>query len=190
MKSVRIGVVEDEIIVADTIARVLQKLGYTVLEPAITYTEALELLEQQSPDLVLLDINLSGSKDGIDLAWKIKEDYDMPFIFLTSQADTQTIARAKELNPPAYLVKPFNKDDLFASIEIALHNHSGAGQAAPQPVQPSTETPVDDAVEPTVRLRNALFIKNQQTYRKLKFDELLYLKSDHVYVELHTAEKK
>lgn len=120
MGKVKIQVVEDEIVIADNICTILEKLGYDVLEPVINYSEAITQLEEERPDLCLLDIQLAGNKDGIDLAWKIKEDFNIPFIFLTSNADPRTVGRAKELAPPAYLVKPFNKDDLYTSIEIVL----------------------------------------------------------------------
>ncbi|MGB0430024.1 MAG: response regulator, partial [Bacteroidia bacterium] len=125
MAKVKILVVEDEIVIADNICDSLDELGYEVCEPAINYTEAVELLEAEKPDIAILDIQLAGSKDGIDLAWKIKEDYDIPFIFLTSNADPRTVDRAKKLTPPAYLIKPFVKDDLYTSIELALYNHYG-----------------------------------------------------------------
>ena len=110
-------VVEDEIVIADNICMILEDLGYEVLEPAINYEEALETIKEDVPDLAILDIQLGGRRDGIDLAWKIKEDYSFPFIFLTSNADAATVERAKKVAPPSYLVKPFNKDDLFTSIE-------------------------------------------------------------------------
>ncbi len=101
MTKIKILVVEDEIIIADNICNTIEKLGYQALEPAINYSEALELIETQKPDLAILDIHLSGSKTGIDLAKKIKETYSFPYIFLTSNADKITINEAKKLAPPA-----------------------------------------------------------------------------------------
>src|ERR1700748_3650093 len=124
MDKIKIGIVEDEVIIAEGINSTLKQLGYAVAEPACNYTEALTMMAEEKPDLMLLDITLNGSKDGIDLAWKIKELYNIPFIFLTANADAATVKRAKETEPPAYLVKPFNKDELYASIEICLHNFS------------------------------------------------------------------
>jgi len=179
MGKVKILVVEDEIVIADNICVILEKLGYEVLEPVINYSEAIEQLESEKPDLALLDIQLAGSKDGIDLAWKIKEDYDIPFIFLTSNADPRTVSRAKQLSPPAYLVKPFNRDDLYASIELALHNYS-------------SKSPSAQSLEEAGNLiiRDSFFIKDKHLYHKVKFSDILYMKSEHVYVELYTQSGK
>ncbi|MCJ8292542.1 MAG: response regulator [Crocinitomicaceae bacterium] len=169
MNKVTIAVVEDEVIIANDICDTLETLGYSVLEPAINYTEALETIEKHKPDLVILDIQLSGKKDGIDLAWKIKEDYNIPFIFLTSNADQLTIDRAKRVDPPAYLMKPFNEDELYSSIEIVLFNFA--------------EKQKEDE---NLVINDSIFIKQQMLFKKVKFEDILFLKSDHVYVEIVT----
>lgn len=174
MSKVKILVVEDEIIIADDICDTLEILGYAPLEPAINYTEAIERIEAESPDIAILDIQLSGKKTGIDLAKKIKNEYNFPFIFLTSNADSLTINEAKKVIPPAYLVKPFTKDDLYTSIEIALFNFAGkTGQSVS-----------DDVV-----IKDALFFKNKGVFIKLRFDDILLMKSDHVYVEFLLKDK-
>lgn len=178
MGKVRIQVVEDEIVIADNICNILEKLGYEVLEPVINYSEAVEQLENEKPDLSLLDIQLAGSKDGIDLAWKIKEDFDIPFVFLTSNTDPRTVNRAKDLAPPAYLVKPFNRDDLYTSIEIALHNYS------------SKSNQKEKKLEEDVIIKNSFFIKSKNLFHKVNFSDILFLKSDHVYVEVYTEHGK
>lgn len=169
MNKITIAVVEDEVIIANDICDTLETLGYSVLEPAINYTEALETIEKHKPDLVILDIQLSGKKDGIDLAWKIKEDYNIPFIFLTSNADQLTIDRAKRVAPPAYLMKPFNEDELYSSIEIVLFNFA--------------EKQKEDE---NLVINDSIFIKQQMLFKKVKFEDILFLKSDHVYVEIVT----
>lgn len=178
MSKVKILVVEDEIVIADNICDILDELGYEVFEPAINYTEALELLETEQPDLAMLDIQLAGAKDGIDLAWKIKEDHDIPFIFLTSNADPRTIERAKKLTPPAYLVKPFVKDDLYTAIELALYNHYGESKSQ------------ENQESPEIVIKDALFVKQKNLFQKVKFDDILFIKAEHVYVELNLANNK
>lgn len=177
MGKVKIQIVEDEIVIADNICSILENLGYEVLEPVINYSEAIEQLEEEKPDLSLLDIQLAGSKDGIDLAWKIKEDFDIPFIFLTSNADPRTIDRAKELSPPAYLVKPFNRDDLYTSIELALHNF----RARTSQVATKGEE---------VIIKDSIFVKDKNLFHKVKFADICFIKSEHVYVELYTISNK
>src|SRR5215831_19490115 len=124
MSILKIGIVEDELVIARTIITTLDELGYTHCGPAINYTEAIEMLEQNKPDLLLLDIQLSGKKDGIDVAEKLNALHRIPFIFLTANSDGETIDRAKKVKPHAYIVKPFTKEELFAAIEIAFSNFS------------------------------------------------------------------
>lgn len=178
MDKVKILVVEDEMIIADNICDALEELGYEALEPAISYTEAIERIEEELPDIAILDIQLSGKKTGIDVAKKIRESYHFPFIFLTSNADTLTVNQAKEVVPPAYLIKPFSKQELYTSIEIALSNFSI--------INKNQEDKEDDSHV----IKDAFFIKNKGSFIKIYFDDILYLKSDHVYVELHLKNTK
>lgn len=179
MSKVKIGVVEDEVIIADSLCAILEQLGYEVLEPASSYNEGLELCKRDNPDIILLDINLNGKKDGIDLAWKIKEDFDIPFIFLTANADTATVERAKQTDPPAYLVKPFNKDDLYTSIEICLHNSAKKKQSI-------SEANNNDG---NYFIKDAIFIKDGYYFHKVYFKDILYMESDNNYVNVYLANK-
>lgn len=175
MSKVKILVVEDEMVIADNICLILEDLGYEVLEPAINYEEALETIEVERPDMAILDIQLGGKKDGVDLAWTIKEQYDFPFIFLTSNADAGTIERVKKLNPPAYLVKPFKKDDLYTSVELALHNYAESK---------GNKKSVDE----DLLIKDAIFVKEKNLFHKIKLKNICYLKSDHVYIEVYTTD--
>lgn len=179
MSKIKIGVVEDEVIIADSICAVLRQLGYDTCEPSASFSEALEMIETEKPDLLLLDINLAGSKDGIQLAAEIKTRYGLPFIFLTANSDSATVERAKTVEPPAYLVKPFNKDELYTSIEICLSNYARQKQKNP------LATP---AVENFV-VNDAVFIKDGYTFVKVYLNDIYYLQSDHVYVKVIAREK-
>lgn len=185
MAQIKILVVEDEVIIADGICKTLKELGYKPLRPVINYTGAVKMLEKGKPDLVMLDINLAGRRDGIDLAWKIRDDYDIPFIFLTSLADPATIERAKKVNPPAYLVKPFNKNELYTTIEIALYNFSQNQAANTEDISAQKESG-----ESEILLKDALFVKHKQSFQKILFSDILFLKSEHVYVKIVTKEDK
>jgi two-component system response regulator LytT len=173
MNRVKIAVVEDEIIIADNLCESLQALGYNVLEPAITFTEGKELIDSELPDIAILDIHLSGRKDGVDLAMYIKETHNIPFIFLTAHADKTTVERAKIVNPPAYLIKPFTKEELYSSIEVALFNHEQSKIQEGQIAQKKT-----------------IFIKQKNLFIKLNLADILFLKSDHVYLEIYTVQNE
>ena len=182
MSTLKIGIVEDELIIANLIANTLKKIGYQTTKIASTYNEALEMLDAEKPDVVLLDIQIKGSKDGIELAHTINTNYNIPFIFLTANADAATLERAKATNPPAFLVKPFTKDDLYTGIEICFNNYSKNKNAETATLQPTEQQ--------DYLIKDAIFIKDGNYFHKIKFADILYLESEHVYVNVVTASKK
>lgn len=171
----KIAIVEDEMIIADHIRTLLEGQGYDITEPCVTYGQAIEMIETEHPDLILLDIQLAGKKDGIDIAHKIDMDYHIPYIFITSFSNKTTLDRVKEVSPMAYLVKPFKKEDLYTSLELAFHNANRKLEEAPISA-PKKE--------------DSFFIKSNGLYHKIKFNDVLFIKSDHVYVELYLSDGK
>jgi len=123
MSQAKILVVEDEGIIANDIAFQLNRSGYDVLAIASSGEEALNLLQKLQPDLVLMDIRLRGELDGIDTASRVRSEYHLPIIFLTSHADAETLARAKHVTPSGYVVKPFRQVNLCSAIEMAVFKH-------------------------------------------------------------------
>jgi response regulator RpfG family c-di-GMP phosphodiesterase len=126
MKSVNSGkimVVEDEWIVADQLCNNLKELGYMVCATASTGEEAIRNVEEDRPDLVLMDIVLKSKMDGIEAAERITSQFDIPVIYLTAYTNQEYIERAKQTKPFGYLVKPFKQKELYANIEMALHKH-------------------------------------------------------------------
>ncbi len=116
-------IVEDEPLIAEDIAGYLVDAGFEIAGVACDVSGALEILEKKLPDAVLLDINLGDGPDGITLASKIRDSWNVPFVFLTSHADKNTLERAKLTLPAGYLMKPFDENDLMTSLEIAIFNH-------------------------------------------------------------------
>ncbi|HOY19732.1 MAG TPA: response regulator [Haliscomenobacter sp.] len=128
MANIQILVVEDEPLIAEDISEYLSNVDYAVAAIAYNKAQALLALEKQIPDLVLLDINLGGNVDGLDLAQLINQKYHTPFIFLTSYAHKSILDQAKLTRPMGYILKPFNERDLYSSIEIALYNFAQNAQ--------------------------------------------------------------
>lgn len=120
----RILIVEDEVIIVEDIKDTLTDLGYSVCATCYDSETAIDEIYRHKPDLVLLDINIRGQRDGIQVGQVIHDHHHVPFIYLTSHSDRDTLARAKQTRPRGYIVKPFKEADLISSIEIALHNHS------------------------------------------------------------------
>lgn len=122
MSHIKVLIVEDEPLVAHDIASTLNGINYEVSGIAYTVSKARYFLDTNRPDIVLLDINLGTETDGIMLAEIIRNQYQIPFVYLTSYADARTLERAKRTMPMGYLVKPYDERDLFAALEIALYN--------------------------------------------------------------------
>lgn len=123
MAAQSILIVDDEIIIARELELRLGKLGYQVRGIASSGEEAIRLIEEEQPHLVLMDIVLKGEMDGIEAAAEIRRRWSLPVIYLSAYADEATVKRAQVTEPFGYLVKPFTERELRANIEMALYKH-------------------------------------------------------------------
>ncbi len=117
----KILIVEDEPIVALDEKKQVESFGYKVTDIVTTGEEALTAIDKLPPDLVLMDINLEGKMDGIEVAENLKNRFDIPVVFITAHSEVDTLQRAKITAPYAYLIKPYREKDLKVAIEIALY---------------------------------------------------------------------
>lgn len=168
---VRVLIVEDEPIIADDIALTLGDLGFEVADIVNSADGALQAIKDTEPDILLLDIKIKGEKDGIRLAHEINEQFDIPFVFLSSLYDEQTLNRAKNAHPAGYVVKPFKEQDLKVTIELALKKKTNAASAM-------TEASLN------------LFVRKSGAMVPLKFEEVTYVEADDNYCIFHEAEAK
>lgn len=128
MARTTILIVEDEAIIAADLASNLRALGYEVVATTARGDEAIALAKDRRPDLVLMDIQLAGSIDGVAAARAIREQCDLPVIYLTAHSDSATLKRAKITEPFGYILKPFEQRDLETNIEMALYRHNAERQ--------------------------------------------------------------
>ncbi|MBI5207247.1 MAG: response regulator [Candidatus Firestonebacteria bacterium] len=128
----RILIVEDEAIIAEDIRKTLEKNGYAVSGLVNSGEDALKKLDeehsqshelQNKTGLVLMDIVLRNSMDGIETAEIIRSHYNIPIIYLTAYSDNATIELTKKTEPFGYIIKPFNERELFTTIELAIYKH-------------------------------------------------------------------
>ncbi|MEL6221561.1 MAG: response regulator [Cyanobacteria bacterium J06627_8] len=119
----KILIAEDERIIAWNIQEVLQVTGHQVVSSVSTAEEAIAIASQQHPDLILMDIRLSGKLDGIAAAQEIYDSYGIPSIYLTAHADDYIVERAMETAPFGYVLKPFKRNDLLLAIKVAIKRH-------------------------------------------------------------------
>jgi DNA-binding LytR/AlgR family response regulator len=179
MEKLKIGIVEDDMIIAGALAEMLMAIGYDVPDNATRYSEAIELIETEKPDLLLLDINLVGKLDGIAVADTVRKNFGIPFIFLTANLDSATVERAKKVFPSAYLAKPVTKDQLYSAIEIAFNNYNL-----------QKEVTTDLVKKDSVSTKNWIFVKDGHAFRKVYYDDLFYIESEANYVALHLIGNK
>ncbi len=166
----KILIAEDEAIIAESLFQVLLQLDYDPFEPAGNSAEALHLLENEQPEMAIVDIHLGEPFSGFEVA-KALQIKKIPFIFLTALYDKDTVARAKEYNPSAYLVKPFTKENLFATIEL-------------------TKSQTELIKQNSDVANTQLFIKHGNKHLALDPLSILYLEADGKYVLIHCDKNK
>jgi two-component system, response regulator PdtaR len=120
MANPKVLIVEDDNVILSIEKWRLSNLGYDICGSAGTGAEAMECAAYMRPDIVLMDITLKGEMDGIETASRIKKNFDIPVIFVSSHTDEEIISRAKAVNPDGFIKKPFNDDDLRIAIELGL----------------------------------------------------------------------
>jgi len=179
-------IVENEVLIAQDLKEILEEVGYKQVFRAKNYLQAVEVIEIQNIDLVLIDINLNDKLSGIDLANFINRYKQIPFIYITSYSDAATIASVKQTKPAAFLLKPYSKTLLLASIEIALFNYASKIDAVDESLQYSA----NKVVENDLVINMYLHIKDKYHFIKIPLEDILWFQSDKNYVEVKTLEKK
>ncbi len=184
---IKILIVEDNVIIADDMQSMLEEIGYEIVDNVIVYEQAVDVLKNNEVDLVLIDIILASDKTGIDLGKHIRDNYNIPFIFVTSNSDRATVENAKTVKPDGYLVKPFEQQDLYTSIEIALSNFN---YNAKMQDKQGVGADAADGIASNSVLKDSIFVKKQHLYYRIQFEDIQFIKADNVYLEVNTADKK
>lgn len=192
---IKVLLVEDEAIVAMDLAAGLERDGYEVTGIADNAETALELFKEHETDIVLMDVNIIGKKDGIDTAADLLQHRSVPLIYLTAFTDAKTIERAKATHPAAFLAKPYTITNVRIAIELAISNFAvRTEQASGKLVSMDTPAPATPAEltekETILQMNDYIFVKHNYVFVKLKLDDILYAEADNNYVQLVTTEKK
>lgn len=181
--AVNILVVEDESIVRKDIERSLEKLGYNVIGHADNGEKALEIARAMKPDLALMDIQIKGNMSGIDTAEAIKQEMDIPVIYLTAYADETTLNKAKLTEPHGYILKPFKEIDLHTTIEMAIHKHGKEREV-------KVENELLKSLSNFKASANYLFIKHQSKLVRVNTSDVYYVEALKDYMQIVTADVK
>jgi DNA-binding LytR/AlgR family response regulator len=169
----KILIVEDEMLIAANIANQLEDIGYEVIGIIPRGEEAIKVVQNDKPDLVLMDINLKGELDGVETAKLMQVDGEIPIIYLTANADEGSFKRAKATNPYAFLSKPFKKLDLKNALELA------SDRILAEKNEPQFN------IEKFV-LADRIFVRHNEVMVKIIIDDMLYLEADRNYCQVYT----
>ncbi len=126
--TIKVLIVEDQFIEANNLKHILIKAGYRVCTIARSVPEALRILDEEQPEIVLLDIYLDGQQTGIDLAYMLRER-NIAYVYLSANSNRQTLNAVKATNPYGFLAKPFRKKDVVIMLEVALYAHQQKSEA-------------------------------------------------------------
>lgn len=181
MAKLKILVVEDESIVAKDIQNSLKKLGYTVPTIVASGEKAIEEVEQSRPDLVLMDIMLKGDINGVEAANAIRENYDIPVIFLTAYADDNTLSKAKIAEPYGYIIKPFKEKELQTTIEMAMYKHEKDSLV-------KRERDLYHSIVENKESKDSIFVRADYRLNKIKFEDVFYVEALKDYVVINTSD--
>ena len=175
---IKIQLIEDDPAVSLRVESIIHTLGYQLLPPVDNSDSALAAIEQRDPDIIIMDINIKGANDGIEVAEIIK-DKNIPIIFLTGYDEDHIYKRAKQLRPVAYLVKPFNR----LTLQSALEN--GILSLADKEIEGSSPHDWDHEIW----LEDSFFVKRNNMLFKVRFDDIQYIQSEGNYCNIVSSKK-
>lgn len=180
----KVLIVEDEMIIAADISMMLTTLGYEVTGITPRGEDALASIEATRPDIVLMDISLKGSMDGVESAIYILEHFQVPVIFLTANSDDATFQRAKVAKPYAFITKPFRQSDLQRAIELALDRLAEEKSGAEVTSIPTAMK------ENSFILSDRIFVRHKDQMVKVFIQDILFAEADRNYCMVHTVDKE
>lgn len=179
-------IVEDEPFIARDISDFLTEQGYNILDICYNAEIAQEILTQKKPDLCILDINLGKGADGIELGENIHQKWQIPFIYLTSYTDRDTLERAKKTMPYGYISKPIQFESLKSTIEIAIHNATNRVEEKPLTLELVNSSLFDDLTSREFDLLKDIY--SGKTNKQLA--ELHYISLSTVKTHVHRIYEK
>ncbi len=176
-RTTRILIVEDDMIIGANISLQLSNLGYEVTGIESRGEEAIVHARENTPDLLLLDINLKGSLSGIDTAMAIQKFRTIPIVYLTANGDEDTFSKAKETHPKAFITKPFNKLDLQRTLELVV-------------AQIKDDKSVQDNGRNMEVMEDRIFVRHRGKMEKLLLEDIFFVEANRNYCTLVTDSGK
>ncbi|MFM7857888.1 MAG: response regulator, partial [Flammeovirgaceae bacterium] len=164
--SYRILTIEDDLILAEDLKLKLDQLGYRHVGNATNFTEAIDLVNENQPDLIVSDIRLGNSKDGIDIIQEIYQSYKCPVIYLTANSEPVTVKRALATSPAAFLLKPYRFEEFTIQIDLAIQRFK--------------EELTFEKANPI--LSDSILLPFEYLYYRVRKSDIFYVEADGAYV--------
>jgi len=140
--SKKLLIVEDEFLIANDIRSIVTKIGYAVMAVAKSADEALRAVKAEKPDIALLDINIIGDRNGIELAKILNEKYKIPHLFITSYSDDAIIGQMNKTHPLGYILKPFDERDIRVALQMCVASLSDDPVETPTKLNSKTSSEI------------------------------------------------
>jgi DNA-binding LytR/AlgR family response regulator len=174
MEKIKILIVEDDIFIATSLKETLEKSGHQITSISRNHAEAIDSIERTTPDIMLIDIRLKNSKaDGIEIAAEVSKNYNIPFVYLTANAESHTFERAKLTKPAAYLLKPFRNNELVYQVELAYTHYLANKMDETNPLKAEN-----------------VYLPLNGGHQKITKSDILFLKAEGAYVKVFVKEDK
>lgn len=175
----KILLVEDNTNLSENISELLKINGYEILRIFESADSVMEYMLESPPDLILIDIKLKGSKTGIELAHDLRNEFKVPIVFITSASGKDIISKVRHLHPDGFIVKPFTKESLITTIELALANYKS------EELIENRASMVKSANTP-----DELFIRENGWLKKIRIDDIHWIKAEGTYTQLYAEGKQ
>ena len=181
---VKILIVEDEMVIGANISLQLTALGYEVLGIVPRSEEAITCVEQDCPDIILMDINLKGDIDGVETAKMILKEHDVAIIYLTANADDENFNRAKSTHPYGFISKPFKKLDLQRSVELTID------RLMQKPSNSDASENITHQKTSPFLLSDCIFVRHHEKMVKVDIKDILYIEAERNYCRIYSKGKE
>jgi len=156
----KVLIVEDEVLISEHLKRIVENSGYRTLEICGDYAEAMDLLKTETPDIAFLDIRMNGVDEGVEVAKHLRA-LGIPFIFITSFSDKETLQNAVKQQPLGYVLKPFTKDEIQEHLKVLEEEVVG----------------------------NFITVGSVNNKERIPIKDIQWLRSENVYVEIQCVDK-
>lgn len=184
MEKKKILIVEDIHSIEIDVKNRLEEIGYHVHPIVLSSEKAMESIENEPPDIVLMDINLEGEKNGIETAQEIQQNFDIPVVFLSGETDRQLLKQASETEAYGFVAKPFQQAVLFTNIEMAFFKHDRLRKLAKE----NNNLKYKDLENHFYA--KYIFIRSDYKLIKLDINDIIFVEAAKDYVVIHLKDRK